>query len=247
MKLNLINLILTLGLIVFGINLNAQQRQMGGYTELEVYIPNLRNNVTVSIDGQSISNNKGVFKFENITPGVNEIVIAGVRGIMFNGRIEIKNNRKTIAEYSKTRGLEIVEVLYIQMQNNQRNDVVRHIQPMRDRRIYEHYEDRNPHIEYRVELNVMDNRTYQDFRATVRNQSFSSTKVDLIRTAVMNNWFTTDQVGGLLDELSFESDKLNVAKMCYDKVVDKENYFKINNKFSFSSSVTELSKYTMSR
>ncbi len=247
MKTALNILLITISIFAISNTTKAQQRKMGGYTELEVYVPNLKSNVTVSIDGQTISNNTGVYKFQNVRPGVNNIIISGRRGVMYDGRIEVQNNRNTIAEYSKTRGLEIVEVQFIAMQNNFRRDEVVRPQPTRDRRVYEHYEDRQPHIEHRIELNIMDNRTYEEFRATLRNQGFSSTKMDLIRTAIINNWFTTDQVSGLMDELSFESDRLNTAKMCYDKVIDKENYFKINNKFSFSSSVTELTNYTMGR
>src|SRR5690606_6697555 len=184
-------------------------QRMGGYAELEVYIPNIRFNYTVSIDGQTISNNTGVYKFQNITPGINEIIISSHRGVLYNGNIEITRSRNTIAEYSKTRGLEIIEVQFIQMQD----DVVRFQsqqpieRPMRDRRIYEHYEHRQPHVEMIREVNVMDNRTFEEFRMTIRNQGFSSTKLDIIRNTAINTLFTTNQVASILDELSFESDK----------------------------------------
>jgi hypothetical protein len=43
--------------------------------------------------------------------------------------------------------------------------------------------------------------------------------------------------------LSFESTRLDFAKFAYTYTLDKENYYMVNNAFSFSSSVAELNNF----
>lgn len=86
----------------------------------------------------------------------------------------------------------------------------------------------------------------QDFemlRATVMNKSFESSKMDVVRMAMMNNYFSSAQVAQLMNMMTFESTKLDLAKMMYARVVDKGNFYLVNNAFTFSSSSSALSQY----
>lgn len=86
----------------------------------------------------------------------------------------------------------------------------------------------------------------QDFemlRATVMNKGFESSKMDVIRMAMMNNYFSSVQVAQLMNMMSFESTKLDLAKMMYARVVDKGNFYLVNNAFGFSSSSNELAQF----
>jgi hypothetical protein len=86
----------------------------------------------------------------------------------------------------------------------------------------------------------------QDFemlRATVMNKGFESSKMDVIRMAMMNNYFSSAQVAQLMNMMSFESTKLDLAKMMYARVVDKGNFYLVNNAFGFSSSSNELAQF----
>lgn len=86
----------------------------------------------------------------------------------------------------------------------------------------------------------------QDFemlRATVMNKGFESSKMDVIRMAAMNNYFSSVQVAQLMNMMSFESTKLDLAKMMYARVVDKGNYYLVNNAFVFNSSSNELAQF----
>ena len=42
---------------------------------------------------------------------------------------------------------------------------------------------------------------------------------------------------------NFDSAKLEFAKLAYRNTIDRENFFMINNKFTFSSSVSELNNF----
>ena len=54
---------------------------------------------------------------------------------------------------------------------------------------------------------------------------------------------TTSQVIDLMNLLSFESSKLELAKYAYQYTVDRHKYFQLFNHFSFDSSVRALSDY----
>jgi ribosomal protein L33 len=51
----------------------------------------------------------------------------------------------------------------------------------------------------------------------------------------------------LLQVFSFETDKLEMAKFCYNYCFDVDNYFQLNSVFTFESSISELTNYTSSQ
>ena len=73
--------------------------------------------------------------------------------------------------------------------------------------------------------------------------NFESTRVELAKTAIQQNNFTTDQIKLLLSFFTFESSKLEVAKLAYAKTIDRQNYFRIFDAFAFDSSIRELNDF----
>jgi hypothetical protein len=81
----------------------------------------------------------------------------------------------------------------------------------------------------------------------LKKQGFEDNKIQIIKQEMANNCTSAAQVKGLIKEFSFEENKLRVAKICYSKTTDKENYFTINDAFGFSSSVDEMSEFLKSK
>jgi hypothetical protein len=79
----------------------------------------------------------------------------------------------------------------------------------------------------------------------VKNTSFDATKLIIVKQSLRDNYFTTEQIAILMSDFSFDSHKLALAKKAYEKVVDKGNYFMVNEQFAFSSSVENLNNYLM--
>ncbi len=79
--------------------------------------------------------------------------------------------------------------------------------------------------------------------STIRNTSFDSSKIDVAKTALMDNRVYSKQVLELVKLYSFESSKLEVAKFAYSRTIDKGNYFLVNGAFNFSSSTDELNRF----
>ena len=95
-------------------------------------------------------------------------------------------------------------------------------------------------------FNPQNNHTsqnFEDFYKIVQSQSFNDTKIEMITTQSRNTRWRTEEIKRLLQLLSFENEKLEVAKTCYHTCIDKQNYFNLFNVFTFDSSVKELNKY----
>lgn len=85
-----------------------------------------------------------------------------------------------------------------------------------------------------------------DFSAlknSVNAQSFDSSKLTIAKQGIASNNLTAAQVKELLGLFTFESSKLEIAKAAYGKTIDRNNYYQVNDAFTFSSSVDELSTY----
>ncbi len=86
-----------------------------------------------------------------------------------------------------------------------------------------------------------------DFNAllsTIDQQSFESTRMTISKQAIRQHGaISTSQVAALINLMSFESSKLELAKYAYTYTTDRHNYFRIFDAFSFDSSVRELSNY----
>ncbi len=90
---------------------------------------------------------------------------------------------------------------------------------------------------------VMKNDDFKDLKSSVNNRNFESYNSSKIKTAIDNNYFTSEQVFELLRYFTFEDTKLDIAKYSYKKVCDTKNFYKVYDAFDFESSVTELKNY----
>lgn len=89
----------------------------------------------------------------------------------------------------------------------------------------------------------MDEAQFSDAQRSVASKSFADTKLTVAKQITGANCLTTDQVRRIMEEFSFEDDKLTYAKFAYDKTYDIGNYYKLNDAFDFESSVDELNEY----
>jgi hypothetical protein len=90
---------------------------------------------------------------------------------------------------------------------------------------------------------AMNQFDFEQFRNNVAQQTFESTKMNVLKLVASKKYFTTNQVKELVNLFTFESSKLEVAKSLYDHTIDKQNYYQVNSTFTFSSSVDDLTQY----
>lgn len=89
----------------------------------------------------------------------------------------------------------------------------------------------------------MDNNGFNAMLGSVKNQSFSDGQRTVAQQALRNNCITVAQLRLLLEEFSFEKDKLDMAKFAYAYTYDVGNFFQINDGFSFSTSTRDLEQF----
>ena len=73
--------------------------------------------------------------------------------------------------------------------------------------------------------------------------NFESTNLNIVKTAIDKNYFSSEQLREILKYFNFESNKLEIAKYAYTKICDKNNFFKVYDAFNFDSSIDELKNY----
>ena len=88
---------------------------------------------------------------------------------------------------------------------------------------------------------------FESIKASVADKKFEDTKLSSAKTIAGSRCFTAEQVKQLMEVLSFEDSRLDLAKFAYDRTHDVGNYYKVNDAFKFESSIEELDKYVRSR
>ena len=89
----------------------------------------------------------------------------------------------------------------------------------------------------------MDDYAFGGLMNTLRNMSFESSRMAVARNAIMSNSFTSRQVADIMGLMTFDSSRLELAKLAYGKTIDRENYWVVYDLFTFESSIVELNNY----
>lgn len=233
---------------------------------LRIYEPGI---YTVRIDDQIITNASGKFRFFDLRPGVKEVFVQRNGINVFRSVLSIYNNSRTVAEFRNMRGITILQQVPLMQNNQQANDFWYGYWNYNPNNQWNNNPNQwnnpndqwsNPNTQWPNNPNNqwnnpqqpvlpigMDPATFSQYRETIRKQSFDSNKASMIKSSARTAGFNSEQVADLLGLMSFDSYKLDVAKYCYDFVVDKPNYFKTFDKFQFSSYSTDLSQYISTR
>ncbi|MGD0710851.1 MAG: DUF4476 domain-containing protein [Bacteroidales bacterium] len=89
----------------------------------------------------------------------------------------------------------------------------------------------------------MSRENFESLKKTISSKSFEESKLDIAKQVLTTNCLLSSQVREIMKLFSFEDSKLTFAKYAYGHTFDIGNYFKVNDAFSFESSIDELNKY----
>jgi len=81
---------------------------------------------------------------------------------------------------------------------------------------------------------------YEKMVQSIKAQSFEETQLKIAKQALKSNCMSASQIKGICKLFSFEESKLDFAIYAYTYCTDKNNYYTINDIFSFSTSVDSL-------
>jgi hypothetical protein len=91
--------------------------------------------------------------------------------------------------------------------------------------------------------NVMSIGEFNQLKEQISKEWFETNRLTSVKTIIDKYNFTTRQVADLMFLFTFESNRLDIAKYAYCSTVDKQNYFKLNDMLTFSSSKDELARF----
>lgn len=93
----------------------------------------------------------------------------------------------------------------------------------------------------------MNTSEFNELKNSIGSKNFEDSKMTLAKQVAGDRCMTVDQVKGIMGLFSFEDSKLDFAKFAYDHTYDISNYYKVNDAFTFESSIEELNEYIQGR
>jgi len=82
---------------------------------------------------------------------------------------------------------------------------------------------------------TVSERELAAFLASVDQATFGRDQVALVRSFASRNQFTVGQITHVLEQLTFDSDKLAALQALAPKAIDPRNAYLVGNQFTFSS------------
>lgn len=212
-------------------NPNYQWNQNYGYAEVFLRIPE-QGYFNVELGDQSISNNSGKYRFFDLPSGRVPIAIYDNGYLIYRTTLNIRNNSRLVLDFFTNEGLYLLDSYPIQNDYygfNNWNDVWNN--PYAN-------SGNNGNINY---PNVMDNQTFQQFMSAMKKDAwFDDKKIAFINQQGRHAMFTSDQIAILVKDLSFDKNKITLAKSLFSKCVDKQKYFIVGDALDFDSSRRNL-------
>jgi len=93
----------------------------------------------------------------------------------------------------------------------------------------------------------MNDGDFASAQQSINSKSFESDKLTIAKQVLGSNCMTCEQIKWVMTTFSFEDSKLDFAKYAYGYVYDPGNFYKVNDAFTFSSSIDELNDYINGR
>ena len=210
-------------------------KQNFGSSEVFLRIPQ-DGNFSVEIGDQYIQNYSGKFRFFDLNAGRIPISIYEDGYLVYRTRINIQNNKRLVLDYFTNKGLYLLDSYSVKDQFYGFSD-------WDD--VWNSPYNNDPDQNYYG--NVMNNNDFNNFLYSFKKTtSFDNDKINLIQYQIKNTNFTSQQLKDLLQVMSFDKNKLTVAKLGYLKCVDRQNFYIVSEAFDFSSSKNELLKFISS-
>jgi hypothetical protein len=89
----------------------------------------------------------------------------------------------------------------------------------------------------------MNRSDFEQAKASISSKNFEDSKLTIAKQIIQTNCMLSSQVKEIMLLFSFEDTRLNFAKFAYGYTLDLRNYYKLNDAFTFESSIDELNNY----
>ena len=90
---------------------------------------------------------------------------------------------------------------------------------------------------------VMNDQLFQTFYKEMKNEPFKDDRMKLLTAALAGSDFTSAQCLQLTKLYTFDDDRMEIMKIMYPQIVDKEAFFTVINTLTFSSSKEKMKDF----
>ena len=202
---------------------------------------------TVVVNGQRQASNSNVFRFNRMAPGIHRIQVLrnnywGSPAVVYSGKIRVPRSSRVKATLTNRNQMRVSFRPLAHNGHHQNGGfgiVTSGTAPGYG------YHNTQPVVcapPAPVHFGMAPfqfNRT----REMMEDVPFDDDKLMIARQAIRLNGISAQQLLSLLRIMTFDSNKLQLAKFAYKFVSDPENYFILNDAFTFSSSIRELDNF----
>ena len=176
---------------------------------------------SLQIDGHYYGTISNEFSFDNMRPGLHKVKVykyiyngySQANSLVYSGAIKVPVNTFVRARINRYGQVKVVQVSPLPSFSSSNGLIIQ--------------EGLNAPPNYGMGINK-----FMGLKQAISMQAFDSRRLKIARQAIRYNGISSDQLLQLMMLLSFESSKLKLAKFAYPFVVDKENFFMVNNAFS---------------
>jgi hypothetical protein len=90
----------------------------------------------------------------------------------------------------------------------------------------------------------MSGPDFESAKKSIASKSFDDSRLTIAKQIIGSNCLLCSQIKELMEIMSFEATKLELAKFAWHHNLDRGNYYKLNDAFDFETSIDELNQYT---
>lgn len=90
---------------------------------------------------------------------------------------------------------------------------------------------------------AMTTGSYNRALASINGKSFAEDKMTVFNQVIRGNCLSTSQVVGIMKAFTYEEDKVAVAKKAYERTIDQDNYYQVNDALTYEDSMAELARF----
>ena len=90
---------------------------------------------------------------------------------------------------------------------------------------------------------VMNDQLFQTFYKEMKNEPFKDDRIKLLNAALAGSDFTSAQCLQLTKLYTFDDDRMEIMKIMYPRIVDKEAFFTVINTLTFGSSKEKMKDF----
>ncbi len=96
-------------------------------------------------------------------------------------------------------------------------------------------------------LNAATTGDMESGKRSISSKSFEDTKLSTAKQFTGSHCLNTSQIKEIMKLFAFEESKIDFAKYAYDHCTDQNNYYKVNDAFTFDGSIQTLQEYIDSK